>query len=80
MVVLLQLQNHTSMDWKNGVVVNYNGNVIKVTSGLTDQMRMVGYRSSSRTNAKGKLFAKITGMEMTEDSIRHPIFLDIVKY
>lgn len=68
-------------DWKNGVVVNYNGNVIKVTSGLTDQMReWLATDQAAELMQRGKLFAKITGMEMTEDSIRHPIFLDIVKY
>ncbi|MBN2839303.1 MAG: hypothetical protein JXM74_11160 [Fusobacteriaceae bacterium] len=67
--------------WKNGVIVNYNNRIIKVTSGLTDQMReWLASEEATILMQTGKLFAKITGMEMTEDSIRHPIFLDIVKY
>lgn len=67
--------------WKNGVVVNYNGNIVKVTSGLDDLTReWLATDEALELMQRGKLFAKITGMEMTEDSIRHPIFLDIVKY
>lgn len=66
--------------WKNGVVVNYSGRQIKVTSGLTDQDREWLATPEAQNLIKSKVLkAEITGMEVTEDSIRHPIFLKIIK-
>ena len=66
--------------WKNGVIVNYKGNEIRVTSGLTDQVREYLATDEAKTLlADGNMRAKITGMELTEDSIRHPVFLSLIK-
>jgi ATP-dependent DNA ligase len=60
--------------WKNGVIVNYNGKEIRVTSGLTDRDReWLASDEADYMLSRGELIAIITGMEMTEDSIRHPI-------
>jgi ATP-dependent DNA ligase len=62
--------------WKNGVVVSYEGRVIKVSSGLTDEDRAwLATDAAKEAIEAGTLYANITGMEMTEDSIRHPVFL-----
>ena len=63
-------------NWKNGVIVEYEGRVIKVSSGLTDEERE-WLASDEAQNAirSGSLYAAITGMEFTEDSLRHPVFL-----
>jgi DNA ligase 1 len=66
--------------WKNGVIVEYKGNQIRVTSGLTDQIRE--WLTSDEAHYmldRGELIAIITGMEITEDSIRHPVFKGIKK-
>jgi ATP-dependent DNA ligase len=66
--------------WKNGVVVEIEGRTVSVTSGLTDEIReWLSTHEAYELLSKGELFAEITGMEMTEDSIRHPIFLGIVR-
>lgn len=66
--------------WKNGVVVDYSGRQIKVTSGLSDADReWFASPEALKLLNSGKLKVEITGMEMTEDSIRHPIFLKIKK-
>ena len=62
--------------WKNGVVVQYEGRTIKVSSGLTDEEReWLATSEAQDAIASGSLFAAITGMEFTEDSLRHPVFL-----
>lgn len=67
-------------NWKNGVIVSLNGNPVSVTSGLTDNMREYLARPETLENIKnGKVFAIISGMEKTEKSIRHPIFIDLVE-
>ena len=66
--------------WKNGVVVDYEGRIVKVTSGLTDEIREYLASSTAKDLLDNrKLYAEITGMELTPDSIRHPIFLKIIK-
>ena len=62
--------------WKNGVVVQYQGRKIKVTSGMTDQDReWLATDAAEQAIYAGELYAVITGMEMTEDSIRHPVLV-----
>ncbi len=62
--------------WKNGVIVEYEGRTIKVTSGLTDEERSwLASREAEVSIANESLYAAITGMELTEDSIRHPVFI-----
>lgn len=60
-------------NWYNGVVVVHNGNYVKVTSGLTDDDRE-WLTTEEATDAidQNKLYAVVSGMEITEDSIRHP--------
>jgi ATP-dependent DNA ligase len=62
--------------WRNGVVVSYEGRIIKVSSGLTDEDRAWLATDAAKQAIEAKtIYANITGMEMTEDSIRHPVFL-----
>jgi ATP-dependent DNA ligase len=62
--------------WKNGVVVEYQGRIIKVSSGLTDEEReWLATSGAQDAISSGSLYAAITGMEFTEDSLRHPVFL-----
>ena len=62
--------------WKNGVIVEYEGRTIKVTSGLSDEDRAwLATDAAKETIESGGLHAAITGMELTEDSIRHPVFI-----
>jgi ATP-dependent DNA ligase len=65
--------------WKNGVVVEVEGRIVKVTSGLTDADRAwLASDNATQNISNRKLTARITGMELTEDSIRHPIFLNFI--
>ena len=62
--------------WKNGVIVEYEGRVVKVTSGLSDKDRKYfSTPSAGLLVEEGRLYAEITGMELTNDSIRHPVFI-----
>ena len=62
--------------WKNGIVVEYEGRTIKVSSGLTDYDReWLASSAAKEMLDSGKLYAAITGMELTEDSIRHPVLV-----
>lgn len=62
--------------WKNGVIVEYEGRVIKVSSGLTDEEReWLASNEAQEAIQSRSLYAAITGMEFTEDSLRHPVFL-----
>ena len=62
--------------WKNGVLVEYQGRKVKVSSGLTDEDRKYLATDEAQKDIQaGLLFAEITGMEMTEDSIRHPVLI-----
>lgn len=61
------------MGWKSGIVVNHNGNLVRVASGLTDEDRSwLASDDAARAIAEGTLIAVVSGMEVTEDSIRHP--------
>ena len=60
-------------DWKNGVVIVHNGNYIRVTSGLTDEDReWLASDEAWEAIDNNKLYAVVSGMEITPDSIRHP--------
>ncbi len=62
--------------WKSGIVVNYEGRTIKVSSGLTDEDKeWLSTPEALDAISSGGLYAAITGMELTEDSVRHPVFL-----
>lgn len=64
--------------WKNGVIVEHNGNLVRVTSGLTDKDRkFLSTELAATMVEKGELTAFITGMEATPDSIRHPVFIKL---
>jgi ATP-dependent DNA ligase len=64
--------------WKNGVTVEVEGRIVGVTSGLTDEVRdWLATDAAEALREAGQLFVNITGMEMTEDSIRHPVFLGV---
>lgn len=64
--------------WKNGVIVEHNGNLVRVTSGLTDKDRkFLSTELAATMLEKGELTALITGMEATPDSIRHPVFIKL---
>lgn len=65
-------------NWKNGVIVDLNGNHVRVTSGLTDKDReFLATAQAAELLKNGKLIAIITGMEKTEKSIRHPVFIGL---
>lgn len=60
-------------NWKNGVIINHNGNKVRVTSGLTDDDReWLTTNEATAAIENGKLYAVVSGMEITPDSIRHP--------
>lgn len=59
--------------WRSGIVVNHNGNMVRVASGLTDEDRAwLATDEAAKAIAEGTLVAVVSGMEITEDSIRHP--------
>lgn len=59
-----------------GVVVEYKGRAINITSGTTDDDgAWLMTDAAKNAIAEGKLYASFTGMELTEDSVRHPRLL-----
>jgi len=59
--------------WKAGVTVNYEGRIINITSGLTDEdAAYLSTPEAEEIMKAGKLVAVFTGMSLTPDSIRHP--------
>lgn len=64
--------------WKNGIIINYNGNLVRVTSGLTDADReWLATDEAAKMLINNELFAVVSGMEITQDSIRHPRLIRI---
>lgn len=60
-------------EWKNGIIINHNGNKVRVTSGLTDDDRE--WLTSEEAEAaikENRLYAVVSGMEISSTSIRHP--------
>ena len=61
------------MGWKNGIVVDVGGNRVNVTSGLTDDDREWLASDAAKQMIENKeLWAVISGMELTDSSVRHP--------
>jgi len=59
--------------WKSGVVVEYKGRTIKMSSGTTDDDgAYLATDAAKKLIEEGSLYAVFTGMEMTADSVRHP--------
>lgn len=59
--------------WKAGVTVNYEGRIINITSGLTDEdAEYLSTPEAEEIMKAGKLIAVFTGMSLTPDSVRHP--------
>ena len=66
--------------WKNGVLIHYDGRHVNVTSGLTDEDReWLSTPEAQKMIEENKLKGVVSGMELTEDSIRHPILKFLVK-
>lgn len=62
--------------WKSGVVVEYKGRTIKVTSGTTNvDGEWLSTNDAAKAIEEGSLYAEISGMQLTEDSIRHPYLI-----
>jgi ATP-dependent DNA ligase len=61
--------------WAGGITVNYFGNPVAVSSGLTDEDReWLTTEEAGQLIAQGKLYAVISAMEVTDKhSLRHPI-------
>lgn len=58
---------------KSGVVVEYKGRTIKITSGTTDDDgEFLATKAAAELIKNGQLYAVFTGMELTETSVRHP--------
>ena len=63
--------------WPSAIEVEYKGRTIKVASGLTDEDKAyLATPAAKEAIESGSLYAVITGMSMTKDSIRHPVFVD----
>ena len=59
--------------WKAGVVVNYEGRIVNITSGLTDEdAEYLSKPETVEVIKAGRLVAVFTGMSLTADSVRHP--------
>lgn len=61
--------------WAGGITVNYFGNPVAVSSGLTDEDReWLTTEEAAQLIGQGKLYAVISAMEVTDKhSLRHPI-------
>lgn len=60
--------------WKKGIIFMYNGNEISATSGITEEDgEYLSSEEAQKSYAEGSLYAVVTGMEITKDSIRHPV-------
>ena len=66
--------------WKQGVVVDYNGRPVKVTSGISDaDAKWLATPAAAEAIEAGLLFAEITAMETVQGanqelpSLRHPV-------
>lgn len=58
---------------KVGVVVEYQGRRINISSGITDEDgQYLATVDAQNLIQSGNLYAVFTGMEITEDSVRHP--------
>lgn len=62
------------MGWKNGVIVDFNGVEVKVTSGLTDEDRAwLATDEAQALITSGDLYARVRAMDInSQKSLRHP--------
>lgn len=63
------------MDWKNGVIVDNHGTLVRVTSGLSDDDReWLASEEAAKAVENGELIATVTCMEIDKESgsLRHP--------
>jgi ATP-dependent DNA ligase len=61
---------------KVGVVVQYQNKTINISSGITDEDgEYLATDAAKNAIQDGRLYAVFTGMEFTEDSVRHPRLL-----
>lgn len=59
--------------WKNAIRCEYDGRVFDVASGLSDEDReWLASLDATQAIDEGVLYAVVGGMELTEDSVRHP--------
>jgi ATP-dependent DNA ligase len=59
--------------WKSGVVVDYKGKLIRITSGTTDDDgAWLAEEGTQEMIRRGELHVVFSGMEETPDSVRHP--------
>lgn len=65
------------MGWKNGVIVDYNGVAVSVTSGLTDVDReWLASDEAQEMIKSGSLYAEVKAMsENSQKSLRHPVLI-----
>lgn len=64
--------------WKNGIIIEYEGREVKVSSGLSDQDReWLATHAAEEAIKNGTLYAVVTGMALTESSIRHPVLIKL---
>lgn len=63
-----------AMGWKNGVIVDFNGVNVSVTSGLTDADReWLASNAAAEMIESGELFAEVKAMSVNDKlSLRHP--------
>ena len=63
--------------WKNGVIVDFDGTEVKVTSGCSDEdAEWLSTKEAQDKIANGELFAVIRSMQVTKDgSLRHPVLV-----
>lgn len=63
--------------WKNGVLVDYNGNKVKVTSGCSDaDAEWLASEEAQNKIKNGELIAVVRAMQVTKDgSLRHPVLV-----
>lgn len=61
---------------KVGVIVQYENKIINITSGTTEEDGdYLSSHEAEKIIEQGNLYAVFTGMEFTEDSVRHPRLL-----
>ena len=60
--------------WKNGIIVDNHGTLVRVTSGMTDEDKAwCATEEAYHAMKNGELYAVVTAMEETSDhSLRHP--------
>jgi len=65
--------------WKVGVIVDYNGVAVRVTSGATDEdMEWLASNEAAEKLAAGEIFAEVKAMSENEKaSLRHPVLVKL---